>query len=262
MVGRSLGLMLAYFKLNLAASMEYRASFLAQSVGMALNDALAFFFWWVYFQHFPQVGGWSLRDLFLLWGILATSVGVASVVFGNAHRLSNVISQGQLDYYLGLPWNPLLHVLVSRTSLAGWGDVWFGLAAFGVAAWLGMLPLGLAAILTAFSTAVVIGFVVLVGSLAFFIGNAEAAAFQARDALILFSIYPGSIFQGWAKLLLMTLIPAGFMTHIPVELLREFDPGKMALLVAFTSVLWLVAICVFQMGLRRYESGNLIGLRG
>ncbi len=171
--------MLAYFKLNLAASMEYRASFLAQSVGMALNDALAFFFWWVYFQHFPQVGGWGLRDLFLLWGILATSVGVASVVFGNAHRLSNVISQGQLDYYLGLPWNPLLHVLVSRTSLAGWGDVGFGFAAFAVAAWLDVLPVGLATILTALSTAVVIGFVVLVGSLAFFMGNAEAAAFQA-----------------------------------------------------------------------------------
>jgi ABC-2 type transport system permease protein len=261
MVARSLVLVWAYFKLNLAASMEYRASFLAQSVGMAANDALAFFFWWVYFQNFAQIGGWGLRDVVLLWAVVATSVGLAAVVFGNAHRLPIVVSQGQLDYYLGLPWNPLLHVLVSRMSFAGWGDVAFGLAAFGVAAWLGVLNPVLAIVLAAVSAAIVVAFCVLVGSLAFFIGNAEAAALQAREAMILFSIYPGSLFQGGVKLLLFTLIPAGFVSHMPVELLREFEPARMALLVGFTCVIWVAAVWVFQIGLRRYESGNLIAMR-
>ena len=76
------------------------------------------------------------------------------------------------------------------------------------------------------------------------------------------SRYPGSIFSGWAKILLFTLIPAGFVAHVPVELLREFDPAKMGLLLAFTGAIWVVAIWVFQAGLRRYESGNLIGMRG
>ena len=84
MAGRTLGLVWAYFKLNLAASMEYRASFVAQSFGMIANDVLSFFFWWVYFQIFPQIGGWGLRDVVLLWAILATSVGLVSIVFGNA----------------------------------------------------------------------------------------------------------------------------------------------------------------------------------
>src|SRR5688572_9725327 len=118
MVARALRLTLAYFKLNLAASMEYRVSFLAQAVGMVLNDALAFFFWWVYFQNFEDVGGWTLHDLVLLWSIVASSIGLTLVFFNNAQRLSTIISQGQLDYYLTLPQNPLLHVVVSRMNMA------------------------------------------------------------------------------------------------------------------------------------------------
>jgi ABC-2 type transport system permease protein len=130
-------------------------------------------------------------------------------------------------------------------------------------AWgLGILPIPLAIVLTLLSTAIAVAFTVLVGSLAFFMGNAETAAMRARDSLILFSLQPGSIFQGWAKLLLLTVIPAGFMAHIPVELLREFDPLKMGLLLAFTVALWVAVIALFHLGLRRYESGNLIGLRG
>jgi ABC-2 type transport system permease protein len=254
--------MAAYFRLNLAASMEYRVSFFAQAAGMVANDALAFFFWWVYFQNFEDVGGWTLQDLVLLWAIVASSVGLTLILFANAQRLSTVISQGQLDYYLALPHHPLLHVLVSRMNLAGWGDLGFGLAAAALAWWMGILFVPLAIVLILLSMAVGVAFVVLVGSLAFFIGSAEAAAVRARDNLILFSTYPGSIFQGWAKLLLLTVIPAGFMAHLPVELLREFDPAKMALLVAFTAALWLITIAVFQVGLRRYESGNLISLRG
>jgi ABC-2 type transport system permease protein len=262
MVARNVGLVLAYFKLNLAASMEYRFAFLAQAVGMVLNDTLVFFFWWVYFQNFQQVGGWTLGDVFMLWGFLATSVGLTLVFFGNIHRLATIISDGQLDYYLLLPPNPLLHPIVSRMNLSGWGDVTFGIAAFAIAMWLGILPLVLAIGLTLISTAIFLAFSVIAGSLAFFIGNAEAAAFQARDSIIMFSMYPGSIFQGWTKLLLYTLIPAGFVSHIPVELLRQFDPVKLGALLAFTVAIWLVANWVFQTGLRRYESGNLIGMRG
>jgi len=261
-VVRGLALILAYFKLNVSAAMEYRFTFVAQAVGMVFNDALVFFFWWVYFQNVQQVGGWTLGDVFVLWGFLATSVGLTLVLFGNTHRLATIISDGQLDYYLALPPNPLLHPLVSRMNLSGWGDAGFGIASFAIAMWLGILPLGLAVVLTVMSTAIFLAFSVIAGSLAFFIGNAEAAAFQARDSIIMFSMYPGSIFSGWAKILLFTLIPAGFVAHVPVELLREFDPAKMGLLLAFTAGIWLVAIWVFQAGLRRYESGNLIGMRG
>src|SRR5437764_13063249 len=97
---------LACARLNLAAAMEYRASFLFQCLGMALNDALLLFFWWAYFRQFQSVGGWTLRDIVVLWAVVATSLGISVTVFGNSVRLATVIAQGQLDYFLPLPRNP------------------------------------------------------------------------------------------------------------------------------------------------------------
>ncbi len=262
MAAKQLAFIWAYFKLNLASAMEYRFSFITQCFGMLVNDGMIFFFWWLYFRSFPQVAGWGLRDILLLWGVIATSYGLAAIIFGNCILLARIISQGQLDYYLGLPQDVLLHVLVSRMQVSAWGDLVFGLLALGVAAWLGVLPIPLALLLIILSGAVFVGFDVLVGSLAFFIGNAEAAASQAQNALMNFSLYPGSIFHGWVKVLLLTAIPAGFVGHIPVELLREFDLGRLAMLLGFAAFIWLIAIAAFRLGLRRYESGNLIVMRG
>jgi ABC-2 type transport system permease protein len=262
MAARHLGFVLAYLRLNLAAAMEYRASFIAQCLGMALNDALMLIFWWMYFARFPEVHGWGLRDVIMLWAVVATSFGLAVTVFGNCIRLAAVIVQGQLDYYLGLPKNALLHVLVSRMSLAGWGDVVFGLIAFVVAGRLDPVGVLLYALLVVMSMTVFVAFTVLMGSLAFFIGNAETAASQAQAALVTFAMYPGPMYRGWVKLLLFTVLPAAFVGHVPVELLRRFDPLWLGALLGFALALWSMAVLCFRLGLRRYESGNLITLRG
>ena len=112
------------------------------------------------------------------------------------------------------------------------------------------------------SLTVFVAFNVLAGCLGFWIGNAEQTAFQAQQATINFSLYPGAIFQGWIRVLMFTAIPAGFITHLPVELLRAFDIRLFFALVGFAALVVALAIGAFRMGLRRYESGNLVVLRG
>jgi ABC-type uncharacterized transport system permease subunit len=111
------------------------------------------------------------------------------------------------------------------------------------------------------SMLIFVAFGVLAGSLGFWIGNAEATAFQAQQATINFSLYPGSVFHGWIRVLLFRLVPAGFISHLPVELLRTFEPWRMAAVLGFTVLSVVLAIFVFRLGLRRYESGNLVVLR-
>jgi ABC-2 type transport system permease protein len=253
---------LAYLRLNLSAAVEYRAAFLAQALGMMLNDLVFIIFWGMYFARFPNVGGWGARDIALLWAVAATSIGLSAALLGNCTRIATIVVQGQLDYYLGLPKDTLLHVLVSRSGLAGWGDVCFGLLAYAAFGRLDPPSIGLYAVLVVTSMLIFVAFGVLAGSLGFWIGNAEAAAFQAQQATINFSLYPGSVFQGWIRVLLFTLVPAGFISHVPVELLRSFEPLRMAAVLAFTVCSLLLALGVFRLGLRRYESGNLVNLRG
>jgi ABC-2 type transport system permease protein len=64
------------------------------------------------------------------------------------------------------------------------------------------------------------------------------------------------------RVLLYTLIPAAFVGSVPARLLSDFHWEQMAMLVAFTAGLALAARGVFYWGLRRYESGNLVTVRG
>jgi ABC-2 type transport system permease protein len=263
MVVRGLKLIFVCARFNLLAAMEYRAAFISQALGMALNNSVLLLFWWFYFERFPSIEGWTWRDLIVLWGVVATSFGGTTILFGNTPRLAALIAEGQIDYYLTMPRNVLLHTLVTRMSLAGWGDLGFGLIALAVAAsWNGPGFLPLAFVLIVLSGAVALAFVVIAGSLAFFIGNAETASRQAAEAMINFSLYPGPIFQGWVQVFLLTVLPAGFAAHVPVEILREFSLTWLASMAVFTVAIWVVALTVFGLGLRRYESGNLIVLRG
>lgn len=262
MASKYLRFVFSYIALNLAGAMEYRAAFIAQALGMMLNDLVFFIFWALFFQRFPNVGGWGVRDILLIYAVTATAVGLSVALFGNCTRLATVIVQGQLDYYLTLPKETLLHVLVSRMGMSGWGDAAFGLLAFAVFGPRDLGSLAVYATLLVTSTTIFIAFMVVAGSLAFFVGSAEAASYQAFQALLTFSVYPGGIYEGWIKVLIFTAIPAGFMSHVPVQLLRSFDPLLFVGVIGFAAASLLIAVAVFRVGLRRYESGNLMVLRG
>jgi ABC-2 type transport system permease protein len=259
---KNLHLVLGYLRHNLMSAMAYRGAFLMQVFGMLLNDAMLLFFWWVLFTRLPSLQGWNLRQVMTLYGVLAFGFGAATVVCGNAFHVARIIARGDLDYYLALPADPLLHLLVSRMSLPAWGDMLFGLLVFLVAApgqW-GSLPLfvllGLLAGLT------FVSFAVLVGSLAFWIGSADNLANQAINALITFGLYPVEVFPRAVQWLLYTLVPAAFVGSLPARLLTNFDWRKLALMVAFAAGITVAARLVFSRGLRRYESGNLVTARG
>lgn len=255
-------LVLGYLRHNLMSAMAYRGAFLLQVIGMMLNNTMLLFFWWVLFSQLPTLRGWDLTGVMTLYGIVALGFGAAHVVCGNAFRLAPIVASGDLDYYLVLPADPLVHVMVSRMSLPAWGDVLFGVIVFLISAPGRWSDVPLFLLLGLLAGAVLVAFSVLVGSLAFWIGNAESLATQAVNAMITFGLYPADIFPSAVRLLLYTIIPAAFVGSMPAALLADFGWGRLAALLAFTAGITLAARLVFQQGLRHYESGNLVTVRG
>jgi ABC-2 type transport system permease protein len=242
--------------------MAYRGAFLLQVVGMILNNTMFLFFWWVLFSRIPVIRGWDLSQVLLLFAVVASGFGIANAVFGNALRLPRIIATGQLDYYLALPADPLLHVLVSRMSLSAWGDLVFGIALFLLASGFAVVKLPLFIFLGLAAAMAYVAFAVLVGSLAFWMGNAEQLANQVLMSLITLAIYPVDVFPSAARVLLYTLIPAAFVGAIPAGILIGFSWSRVMLLLAVVSLMIMSARRVFNLGLRRYSSGNLIVTRG
>ena len=257
-----IGLAAAYTRLNLNAQLEYRGAFLSQVVAMFLNDAVWVVFWALFFTRFPVLRGWNVNDVITVWAIAAAGFGLAYAIFGNGLQLASLIAQGQLDVWMLYPRALLPHMLLGRMTATAWGD-----ALFGYVVYIGFVRPDLTHFLLfvglSLSVALLfVGFSVLSGSLSFFMGNSAGLTEQWRFAMLTFSTYPAILFEGGVKVLLYTLIPAGFITYLPIQALRELSLVHAALALLGALGVLAAGVGVFYYGLRRYESGNLMEMRG
>jgi ABC-2 type transport system permease protein len=251
----------SYMVANTQAAMEYRTAFVVQVLTMTANDSLWLFFWWTYFHQFPLTNGWQITDIVILWAVSASGFGISSTVFGNARRLASLIMNGGLDAYLGMPRYALLHVCIAATDPTAWGDILFAVGAYILLVHPSVILIAAFVLLVIMVSFIFTAFMVILCSLAFFLGNTEGMAQQMFNALISFSTYPMDIFHGAVRLLLFTLVPAGFVSFIPLQLLRHFTWPLFGAMVGATVLIVLLAIGLFELGLRRYESGNLLGMQ-
>lgn len=252
----NLKFLLAVWKANLQSAMEYRASFLTQMFGMMLNNGIYFLVWVIFFDRFQDVRGWGVTDMYVTFGITASAFGLVSILFGNAFNLGDIITRGRLDYYLSLPKPVLLHALASRTISSGVGDFLYGFLSFAASGLMSaesFLRFVLAILLSA---TVFAAFLILVQSLAFWIGNASNLSMMAVNAMITFAIYPITLFDNTAKLILFTLVPAALMGALPASFARSFTWEVLAQMLVGSLAFLGLAIFTFQTGLRRYESGS------
>jgi ABC-2 type transport system permease protein len=257
-----LGLAVAYTRLNLSAQLEYRGAFITQVAAMFLNDGVWVVFWMLFFTRFPVLRGWSLDDVITLWALSAAGFGLAHAIYGNALQLAGVIARGQLDAWMLYPRALLPHLLLGRMNATAWGDALFGYAVYLALVQPNLTHFVLFVGLTISTALVFVGFSVFVGSLSFFLGDASSLAEQWRGAVITFSTYPAVLFEGVVKLLLFTLLPAGFVSYLPVQALRDLSLADAGLALAGACGVLAAGVALFYLGLRRYESGNLMEMRG
>jgi ABC-2 type transport system permease protein len=253
----------AYLRINMNAQLEYRGAFYSQVVAMFINDGAWVVFWLLFFTRFQVLHGWSLKDVMSLWATTTAGFGLAYGFMGNAYRkLAPAITQGELDLWMLHPRAVLPHLLLGSTVPAAWGD-----AAFGYVTYFGFVKPNVQqalmfVVLSIVVAVVFVGFGILTGSLSFFLGNASTLSDQWRDISITFATYPPTLFDGKVKFLLFTLIPAGFISYLPVESLRSMSIVHLLIAIAGAVVVLATGVGVFYFGLRRYESGNLISMNG
>jgi len=257
-VKKNLSLIFAYFKLNISSAMEYRVSFLIQLFGMVLNNVSFAFFWWLLFEKIPRIAGYGYKEVMILWSISSAGFGLAFIFFGGVLKLNQYIIKGELDSYLLQPKNVLINVISSSTVFSAWGDLLYGIVLFIIVN--GLNPLGLLSFAFYCITAMIL-FVTVLGtahSLAFYMGNNSSMVQLVFEFMISFSIYPEGIFKGAVKWIIFTILPAGFITMVPLRLLQHFELGWFLLLIG-VCLFWIITMfTIFHLGLKRYESGNLI----
>jgi len=138
------------------------------------------------------------------------------------------------------------------------GDFTYGFLSYALSGqytWHGFLRFVLAMLLAA---TVFAAFLILVQSLAFWLGMISDLANLAVNAMVTFGIYPITLFDNYAKLILFTVIPAAFMGAVPAAFIHAFTWQTLAELLAGAVIFLSIAVTVFRLGLKRYESGSAI----
>ena len=245
---------------NIMREMINKVTFVTNVLFMMLNNATILVQWVILFRLREDIGGYTMREVLLMWGLCATSYGLAHILFARVFSLPELIISGKLDSYLVQPKNVLLGVMTSSTSISAIGDFLYGVVIACVSG-LGMGGFFLYLLFTVTGTIIFTAFGLLLGSLSFWFVRMEMLGSQMVMGMVSFGTYPDGIFKGISRFLLYFIIPVGMAVYRPVHVLVSFDVRMLLVVAGYAVLLAVAAVAVFYRGLHRYSSSNLMEAR-
>ncbi len=260
-VKNNLKLIFDYYKLNLKKEWKYKASFFMQIIMMILNDLFFIIQWYIIFGLVDNIGGYGFNETMLLWAIAAGGYGISHAFFGGAWNIKEIIYDGKLDVYLTQPKNVLLNVCCSNTEVAALGDIVYPFIVLIIigAPWHWFLMMIPAMIL---SGLIYVSVYVVFVSLCFYVKRGDAIAKSVEGTMNKAGNYPPAIFNLVVKWLFLTLVPVFFYTFIPAQYFFITPNIWWILGSVGVTIIWVVlAFVTFKLGLKKYNSGNLMGGR-
>lgn len=247
-------------KYALEREMLNKVTFVSNIIFMILNNASFIVQWVILYAIKDNIGGYSFKQVLLLWGLAAMGYGVSRFFFKNAFNLSDMINTGKLDNYLVQPKNVLLAAITSDVEVSALGDILY--------AYIILLIYGLSLksflLFTLFG--ITAGFIlasvsVIFSSLAFWFGRVEVISNTLNSIMTNFATYPEGIFKGIIKILFYTILPLGFASYLPVQIMTNFNIYNLLVVIFIVLLFIRLAFLTFYKGLRKYSSTNLMNAR-
>lgn len=247
-------------KYAIMREMLNKATFISNVFFMILNNACMIIQWVVLFSLKDNIGGYSFKQVLLLWGMAASVYGVAHFFFEKSFSLSAVINSGKLDAYIVQPKNILISTITSDIKVSALGDILFAIIVYFI---YGFTIEGfILFILFSITGGLMLTSVsVILNSLSFWFNNSDMIADVGNMLMVNFATYPDGIFKGLTKWLLFTLVPVGIANYIPIKVITEFNPYLFLVNICVCILLMLLAYVIFYKGLKRYSSSNLMSAR-
>ena len=247
-------------KYALMREMTNKATFLSNIIFMILNNSVMIFQWLILYNINGQIGGYTLKNILLLWAIFAGWYGVSHFIFKNAFHLSDIINSGQLDTVLVQPKNVLISIITNSIETSAIGDIIYAYILFFIYGF-SIKDFLLFTLFIITGGLIIVSIMVILGSLSFWKGKSDVFVDTFNSIVGLVATYPEGIFNGLVKILLYTIVPLGFVSYMPVNLMTSFSPLILGGILLYTAIMIALAFLIFNLGLKRYSSTNLMNAR-
>nr|WP_241837473.1 ABC transporter permease [Streptomyces sp. CB02115] len=259
---RAYGLIMAMW---VRSTMAYRASFAMTLFGDFAVTAFDFATILLMFTHVDALGGYTLPEIALLYGLSATAFGLCDLLLGSMDRVGRRVRDGTLDTLLVRPVPVLAQVAADRFALRRLGRITQGLLVLGYAlvsldiAWTPLKVLMLPTMVV--SGAAIFGAIFVAGAAFQFVAQDASEvqnSFTYGGTTLL--QYPPTIFAKDLVRGVTFVVPLAFVSWLPAlyVLDREYPvdlPQWVAFLPPLVAVAcWALAGLAWRTGLRAYRS--------
>ena len=252
---------------RLRSQATFRTSFLADVLGQVLIVGTEFLELWVILSQVGVLGGMTLSQVAVVYGLGALAFGIGDLFFGEIDGLSAQIRSGRLETLLIRPVPLLLQISSLDLSLRRIGRIVVGLGMYVTAlAIAGFSPtpaLLLLAVLAPFAGALIFGALfTMAGALQFWLvdGREFANAFTYGGNYV--ATTPGAVFALPMRAFFTFVVPATLIAYAPTLALLELPgpplvpawAGWLGAPVAFLA--WIAAGLLWRAAVRRYTGAG------
>lgn len=265
MVARYLYLLFSIFRYSLSRDMEYKTNF----IGSLFVDAIYYTVWYYFFEIIysktTMLGDFDREDILVF--LIATFFidTLFMMLFDGAGYLREHIRTGSLDFILLKPVNS--QFLISFRYIRSYALV--SLFILSIILYnvlqtfhpesLNILNISLFIISLLMGVLIWYSFEFVIASLTFFFRDFKTGGWLSHEVMK-FSMRPDSIYRGFIRKILFTILPMALVSSLPSRLLLHgftYQNQKYLFLqILIVSILLLITRFFWNIGLKRYESAQ------
>ena len=204
---------------DLKSKMSYRADFIISTFGMVLTNVVGFVSFYILFQNFPSINGWSYYEMLFLYGFSLVALTPVQCLFDNNWNLRFQVLSGDFIKYCFRPINIFFYFMSEIFDIKGLGQLAFGIGTI-VFAWMHLdipvTPVVLIKLAIYLFAASLFMIAIMNASAAtcFYIlgsGYVMVIMFRFKD----FAKYPANIFNTFFRFFFTFIIPIAFVAYYP-----------------------------------------------
>ena len=258
-------LYLRYIGVSVRGQMQYRVSFVMETLGMVGVTGVDLVVLLVLFSRFQALEGWSLPEVAFLYGLVNLGFPFAETASRGFDNFGTMVRLGEFDRLLLRPRSTALQLAGQELELRRLGRLVLG---FGVIVWASMaLDVDWSAAKVAHTIATVLcgaalfsGLIILQATLAFWTTETLEVANVATYGGVQTTQYPLSIYRPWLRHIFTFVFPLGAISYFPaLAILGKPDPLGSALWFQYAApaigvLFLLVCLRVWGFGVRHYVS--------
>ncbi|WP_010251013.1 ABC transporter permease [Acetivibrio cellulolyticus] len=118
---------------DIKSKMSYRADFIISMIGMLFVNISGFLAFWVTFQNFPSINGWTYYDMLFMYGFSLLALTPVQLFFDNNWSLRHYVYSGDFIKYCFRPINLFFYYISEIFDIKGLAQLLFGGITLGYA---------------------------------------------------------------------------------------------------------------------------------